>query len=325
MEFLKTVLNLFVSVSLGLALLRSYFMVNKIWKRKHERVVSESISIFAEMIGLLTASTFLLKYVVFEADVLSSINMFMEICISLTFLLIGIGYWVQFKNKPRTFWGLFKKALRLERKEAGDLFSSFLRPVGADKLLTLMHELAMVDQVLDPKEEQFIRRFAEQWNLVYIPKAMGSASNRYESYEKLRKIARDYVALTPPIDQVSQLTDILELLIKADAHVSEDESLIHDEVRGMLEHYVDEDSLGERYKVIIAPQNPVHEQAITSLLPGRQQEPCLGGTGFLVGEYHSRSFARVIAERYRSFQLFTTVEVEKLPPPLPPGMKLAAA
>ncbi len=318
-SFLKALmwlLDLFVTISIGFLIARSYFMVNKIWKRKHERVVSESISVFAELIGVTSAGLLCLKALL-ESQFLFAVERSIEIGLSSFFLLIGVGYWVASKNKPKSLWGLFKKALKLEKDEAGDLFTAFVRPVGADKVLALLHELAMVDQKLDPKEEAFIRKFAESWHLVYIPQAMGSAGDRYQSYERLRKLVADYLTLSPPNDQVSQLCDILDLLIKADADVTEEERLAHEEIRNQLAHYVDEDSLGERFKVVIAPQSAGQAANVSQLLPGTRPQPLLGGHGVIVGEYHSRSFARMVADRYRKHRLFTTVEVEKLPPPLP--------
>jgi hypothetical protein len=56
------VLEAFAYDGVAIALVKADLVANKIWSRKHERVVAESISVAAAMLGLLTAAPFLLKH-----------------------------------------------------------------------------------------------------------------------------------------------------------------------------------------------------------------------------------------------------------------------
>ncbi len=53
---------------------------------------------------------------------------------SVFLIFVGMSLWVP-GERQKGFWTLIKETLNLERREAGDLAKSFLKPSGAKNLL----------------------------------------------------------------------------------------------------------------------------------------------------------------------------------------------
>ncbi len=115
----ESVLAAFAYVGVAIAIVKAYRVANKIWIRKHERVVAESISVAAAVLGLLTAAPFLVKHSL-AGDLSSSVRTLTGLVMSCFFLSIGVGSWVRGSAKEG-FWRLLVRSLRLESREAGAL------------------------------------------------------------------------------------------------------------------------------------------------------------------------------------------------------------
>lgn len=62
MEIFQKVVYVLAFASIGFTFTRAYLASNKLWARKHESKVAESISVTAELIGLIPAIIFALNY-----------------------------------------------------------------------------------------------------------------------------------------------------------------------------------------------------------------------------------------------------------------------
>ena len=85
MELLNKIVNALVLSAVGLTLVTTYLTANKVWSRKHERVVAESISVVAQLIGAATALPFMLKYVLIDQDYYSLANISIKFSLTIFF------------------------------------------------------------------------------------------------------------------------------------------------------------------------------------------------------------------------------------------------
>jgi len=303
------VLEAFAYAGVAIALVKAYLVANKIWNRKHERVVAESISVAAAVLGLLTAAPFLLKHAL-ARDLSSSISTFTGFVMSWFFLSVGVGLWVRGTAKEG-FWRLLVRSLRLESREAGDLARAFFRPAGSREILEILSQLAMVDRSLHPAEEKFIRSFAESWKLEWSPDSSASGDTEAGTPARLLAVGEAterYLDIDPPIEQALQLRDVIHAFVSVDEHVSESEKTIVAELEQMLDAYVEGDER-PHHEVLVVPQSPEQHDAVRALLATPDPTERCGGRAFVVDSFYTESYAEAICDTYRALDLFTTVEL----------------
>ncbi|NNJ72261.1 MAG: hypothetical protein HKP09_03665 [Enterobacterales bacterium] len=309
MDSFNQIIESLVVASVAIGILTSYLTINKIWSRKSDENVAKSVSVFAALLGILSTIPFLIKYGFIDAEYKGAVKAAVSITVGFIFLLIGSGYWVNKNRKPESLWVKFKKAVKLEGHEAGDLVKAMLKPAGADKMLLILQQLALIDNKIDDKEFKFIETFANTWGISSDLDKMQTQSNTIDSsYMELRHSVVDYLNISPPEKQVRHLTDVLNALAKADKNVSEEEKFILAEINSLLDNYGTEESELKTYEVAIAPQNQDQEDLLNDLLPELVLTMNNGGKGYLVGAYHSKQFASMVCKKYRSMNLFTAIE-----------------
>ena len=233
-------IDLLVLGAIGLTLVKTYLTANKVWSRKHKKDVSESVSVSAQFIGIVTSLPFLIKYSLIDGDLMSFANMSIKLALTLFFLLIGVGLWVRVEGRE-SLWGKVKRALKLEKEESLDLIHALARPAGARTILDILRGLAMIDKNLDEREMAFIQAFADRWNInIDFRDAVESAHEQTtdQMHIELREKLSGYLSISPDPAQASQFLDILDSLVSADRNVSSEEQFILDEFRGMIEHYI---------------------------------------------------------------------------------------
>lgn len=289
-----------------LSLIQIYFIINKLWKRKHEKVVAESISISAMFISILINMSFAFKNLhdgglpQFSANIL-------WIGSSLVSTLIGMGIWVQ-ANRGVGYIQLLFRALNLERKEAGDLAKVFFKPAGAEKILEILGRMAMVDEDLDDREKEYIEHFAQEWGISVdwdqIQKYVHESGDRFE---KIKQALADYLKTSPPEDQVTQLRDVFNILVNIDEIVTEEEQLIIDELEGQIAVYLKNENELQVFQVALVPQNSEQDQAISARIPNLIRERIAGGYAYLSAPYFSERYAEMISAQYRSMNFFSVV------------------
>ena len=289
-----------------LSFFQIYFIVNKLWKRKHEQLVAESISISAMFISLFINVLFGINNIGQGGYAQLSGNL-LWIFASTISLVIGVGLFVNV-NKKTSFLKLLLKAFNMERKEAGDLAKSLFQPSSAEKILTILGRLAMIDNDLDKLEQKYIQEFADNWHIDInwdeIQKYEDTSSDRYN---KLRDSVYDYLKSSPPKDQASHLIDVISLLINADGVVSDEEAIMEAELTGIIKEYLGEGADVEVYKVAIVPQTPEQDDAIQARFSDLSRVEIAGGFAYLSETFHSEKYAEEVSKQYRSFDVFSIV------------------
>jgi hypothetical protein len=310
MNLFEQLINLLVVGAIGLTVVKTYLTANKVWSRKHKKVVSESVSVSAQLIGILTSLPFLIKYSVIDSDLMSLANMSIKLGLTLFFLMIGIGLWVRVEGHEG-FWRKVKRALKLEKEESLDLINALVRPAGARTIIDILQRLAMIDKDLDEREMAFIQEFADRWNIkIDFRKEFDSSAEQMtdQMHIDLREKLTEYLSISPDTTQASQFLDIINSLVSADKNVSDEEQFIVDEIKGMIENYISEGESKAVYNVIVVPQDREERASVRALLPNVTPRAEWGGNVYYAGVYHSRPFAEMISAKYQGLSLFSTVK-----------------
>ena len=305
MEFFKSFIGIMAYASLGFTVAAAYLKINKIWKRKHNAEVADSVSIVGNVIYLIPLSFFALNYI-FIAHWQGLIDSVIWIASGIVYILIGSRLWVQ-SHRHKTFWTRLREVLKLERSEVGDLAKSFFRPSGAEIILNILAHFAYIDRKLTVREKEFIQSFADTWhmNFDWTEHSRLEADHQPAIFFKMHKKVEYYLETSPPVTQVSQLIDVLHVLANIDESVSAQEKLILEEIDGLLLGYVSASDAQPRFAVVIAPQNKKQDSAIAALLPDIDKSEVAGGSGYMIGSYYSKDYAAIICDQYRALGFFT--------------------
>jgi hypothetical protein len=310
MNVFEQLINILVLGAIVLTVVKTYLTANKVWSRKHKKDVAESISVSAQFIGIMTSLPFLIKYMIIDSDYMSFANMSLKLGLTLFFLMIGIGVWVKMDG-DEGIWTKIKRSIKLEKQESMDLINALIRPAGARMILDILKRLAIIDKNLDQREMEFIQGFADNWGIKIDFKEEFEAAAEHpteQMHVELREEITRYLAISPDRGQASQFLDIINTLVNVDHDVSVDEKLIFDELKGMIEAYINKDKGGSVFNVIVVPQDRDERATITTLLPNVTPRAEWGGNVYYAGEYYSRAFAEMISEKYQSLNLFSTVK-----------------
>lgn len=297
-----------VKISLLISILFIYLKINKIWKRKHEQEVADSQSLIGLGIYIANCILWVSYYIFVTSDTKSMLDTSIYIFEGAVFFIIGSGVFVK-KQRGQRFWKLILRSLRLERKEADYLIKRFFNPANADKILNILHQLAMIDNELAPKERELLESFAKEWNIDYNADKLNldHHSDPANNYIRLRKSLSDYLENDPQKEQVTQLRDMMDAMILADDVVAAEEELIFNELKGIIDSYLDKQKPNTIFQVLIVPQKHEQEKLIENILPEASKIQTSGGIAFLIGSYCSSKYAEMICDQYRDMKLFTIV------------------
>jgi hypothetical protein len=305
MEFFKSFIGIMAYASLGFTVAAAYLKINKIWKRKHNAEVADSVSVVGNVVYLIPLSFFALNYI-FIAHWQGLIDSVIWIASGIVYILIGSRLWVQ-SHRHKTFWTRLQEVLKLERSEVGDLAKSFFRPSGGEIILNILAHFAYIDRKLTVREKEFIQSFADTWHMKFDwnEHSRLAVDDQPVIFIKTREKVEHYLDTSPPVKQVSQLIDVLHVLSKIDESVSAQEELILEEVDGLLLSYLNASDAQARFAVVIAPQNDGQDSAIATLLPDVKKSEVAGGSGYMIGSYYSHDYADMICNQYRALGFFT--------------------
>ncbi len=309
-SFEKTVSAL-TFLAVGFTLLGMYLRVNKIWKRKHDREVAASQSLIAlamsMALNIIWCINFILRsdYGAFADTAL----MMIEACV---LFIIGTGLFVR-EKKGLSLRILITQALRLERSEAGYLLKTMTGTAQAEAIIGLLQKISAIDNDIDAREHKLINHFAACWKIDLAPAGIvNDPRSLKDKFSDIRENLVVYLSQSPPDEQVSHVRDIMRRLIDADTHVTPEESLVFDELSGMMDRYMGGDSKQVRYNVVIIPQNPSHDAQILALRPDIKRVDFLGGYAYIINTFFSRQYAEMISQEYRDNHLLTTVHREEM-------------
>ncbi|MFA7326657.1 MAG: hypothetical protein WC121_08340 [Candidatus Kapaibacterium sp.] len=307
-DFISIILVL-TQLSVFVTTVQVYLRINKIWKRKHEEEVAASQSITGILLLIGNCVLWIFYYIWVETDMLSIVDTTLYLVESFVFLLISTGLWVKGKSS-RNLWHLAKSALKLEKKESTYLLKKMFKPSNGEIIISILHQIAMIDDDLDPKEREIIEAFAKEWNINYSVDEMNKNRKDGDSYNfiLLRDSMTNYLATNPPKEQALHMQSMIEALITADNVVSEEEELIQTELIGLIVEYTTEGKAQEnKYSVLIVPQNLEHHEVVETIIPNTIRVNTSGGVAYSIGSYYSKKYAEMVCDQYRKINLFTIV------------------
>ena len=286
MEFFKSYIGIVAYASLGFTVVAAYLKINKIWKRKHNAEVADSVSIVGNVVYLVPLSFFALNYIVM-AHWQGLIDSLIWITSGVVYVLIGSRLWVR-SQRHKSFWTRLKEVLKLEGSEVGDLAKSFFRPSGGEIILEILAHFAYIDNKLTKREQEFIQSFVDTWHMNFDWKEHKKIAEVDQSarFIKTRDAVEQYLETSPPVAQVAQLIDVLDALVKIDDTVSTEEELILEEVNGLLLDYIEGPVGHAKFAVVVAPQNDNQDSAIAALLVGVDKTQVAGGSGYTIGSVY---------------------------------------
>ena len=139
MALFQPSLSLLVYASSGFVVAEIYLTLNKLWSRKHEPQVVESISPMSKLVGLVPVTVFAIDGVMRQLWVVAIVNG-LWIMARTVQLLIGIGLWEAGRRRI-SLWVMLRRALSQERSELGDLLKALVRPTGARQIVDILGKL----------------------------------------------------------------------------------------------------------------------------------------------------------------------------------------
>ena len=198
------------------------------------------------------------------------------------------------------------------REQLGDSVSAFMRSAkGATELMAIFAAIAGVDRQIDAREIALIEEFANGWN-IRAPNLKEGVTKAPGDVLELRKCVANYLKIAPPVEQATELLDVLHKLVNADEKITEEEEIVLDEVTAMIMGYVTHSDEQGGYEVVIVPQTDEQKAAVESLLVGVEATSMRGGTVYSVGRFYSAKYADVVCDKYVALGLFTTrIEVQQ--------------
>ena len=304
MTALESVVRFLVAIGVVIAAVSNYLIINKLWKRKHLKDVAESVSISAALLGLFTAIPLLIQGAVYDRTPMPALKTAIGIVTGIVFVMIGSGMWVR-GNRETPFRQLLLRALRLEKKESGDLIKAIGRPKGASKILDILELMAKLDRHVHESEIALLNQFASDWK-IDRPNLTAGRVLEDSTLLEVRKAVEDYLALQPPHEQAAHLLDVLNLFVKADDDVSHEERVVIEEVNGQIQTYVGGDTVDRQtYEVVIVPQSAQQFEAVEAIIPGAAVSERRGGKVISVGTFYSHDYAEAVCQKYIALGLFT--------------------
>ena len=304
MSPLESVVRFLVAIGVLIAAVSNYLIINKLWKRKHLKDVAESVSISAALLGLFTAIPLLIQGAVYDQTPMPALKTAIGIVTGVIFVMIGSGMWVR-GNRETPFRQLLLRSLRLEGKESADLIKAMSRPKGASHIIRILELMAKLDRHVHESEIELLRRFAADWSLDPPDLAEGKVVEDSTLLE-VRAAVEEYLGLQPPHEQAAHLLDVLNLFAKADDEVSPEERVVVDEVNGLIQDYVGDDTIERQtFEVVIVPQSAEQFEAVEALIPGARVSERRGGKVISVGTFFSQEYAEAVCQKYIALGLFT--------------------
>jgi hypothetical protein len=306
-EILEQVVYILAFASVGITGVKVYHLGNKMWTRKHERSVAESISVTGYLMGLLPDVILGLNFLIYR-QWQALLSYILYISFAVMSILIGSKLWVE-GERQKGLWTLLKQALQNDTEEAGNFAKSFIKPSEAKTIIKILLQIALINEVLEPRSKEYIQFFANNWNIDCDWDEL--TSNRTcasdVNYIKLRQDLSDYLATNPPDKQVSQLKDIISVLVNIDEELSEQEQLILAELNGLFFRYLDKHDNFEVYHVVVSLQSKRQEEVIATSCPELSRYAVAEGHAYHSGPFYSKQYAEIICKQYRSLNLFSIV------------------
>ena len=288
-------------VGLVISIVTAYLKLNKLWSRRHSSEVTQSISVSAYGLDLVVYFCYGVNFYVLGVTH-GTADAVLWFVYASVILLIGTGLWVR-GGRKLSFWSRAKQALLLEKGEVGNLVNSIIHPSHLEEIFEILRGFAAIDGHISPDEHRLLVSFAERWGIPY--ERTSSSNSGVVSMQRIVKAVEQYLDLAPGAEQVGELMDLINAVIRADDVESDEERMLRNEIRGMFAAYNADNDIDHRYRVILAPQNADQERAIIDLLDTPTRLEIAGGFGFLVDAFYSKEYATMVRDQYRRLGFFT--------------------
>ena len=207
MSLFEKLIGVLVSGALIFSLIKGYLTVNKIWKRRKNEEVANSISIVAAMLGFAVGFPFLLNSLFITNDYFSAGKSVVALILATVFTLIGTGYFVD-KNRGVGLFTLIGRALKLEGRESGELITDMLRPTGASKINEILKKLAAIDDDIAKEEIDLINQFSRKWG-INLPELKPGKPEEVTNLVELKGLVQAYLNEGPDTDVAQGLVDLI--------------------------------------------------------------------------------------------------------------------
>lgn len=315
------VISAIILVSIVITVLGKYMTINKIWVRKHEKEVADSVSVSALILELVYTVPFLFVSIKHfdpnflmknSADVIRDL---VAIVVGVVLFLIGVGYWI---NNGLSFKDKFYRALKMDRKEFKSLLKDVVNPGGINNIFRVLCMFAIVDNELHEKEVELLKQFAGEYNLDYeatmteVQKEFANSSDAM-TMNHLQQQVLDYISTSPPKNIIIWLQDLIDKIIRADDIITEEEEIVSSEILAALNHYLDgSDKKIQMHHILLIPQDKEEEDAILAIdskLEKSKAQIFGSKKAYVADSYFSERFAEIVREKYVNlFKCFVTIE-----------------
>lgn len=316
-----SLLNITLSVFIILTVLSKYMMLNKVWVRKHESEVADSVSVSALIIDVVVTIPFLFaSFNHFDTNLMvkSSSDIIRDSVLIITTLmmfLIGIGYWI---NNGLSFKAKFKRALKMDRKEFKSLLKDVVMPGSITDIFRVLCMFAIIDNELHEQEVELLQQFAGEYDINY-DEVMGEVQEEFAQKSEsigmghLKLQVEKYLETSPPKNVVIWLQDLIDKIIRADNVVTEEEDIVSSEILAELQNYVEGDNVKkEMFHILLIPQDKDEEESILAIDSKLEQSRAqLFGSkkAYVVDSFFSERFAEIVRAKYLNlFKCFVTIE-----------------
>jgi GAF domain-containing protein/CRP-like cAMP-binding protein len=178
-----------------------------------------------------------------------------------------------------------------------------------DQVLRILKQVVMIDGRPADGEIQLIRRVIRSMGgsaKAEDVRAELLASERTD-FATLRLATVEYLDSSPPYLQVARLRDLVNLVVDAGGTASDGKRLMLGELSGLLVEHLDRDETAVPFQVVVVPQSEEQDGAIRALLPSASRIETGYGFAYLCDTFHSREYAEMICNRYRSLRMFALV------------------
>ncbi|HEY9614514.1 hypothetical protein [Allocoleopsis sp.] len=305
MKFIEILLQWSIYLSVAINAIVVYLNINKMWSRKQEPVVADSISVAAQLISFVTIIPFLINYSL-KGNYGDALYQFLWFVYTGFLIITGIGFWVK-EHRYLGIWQKLIRAVNQDKNEVGNLVKSIISFPENHQIVAILHRLAWLDDELDQREREYLHLFTNQLGIDSELILDGKPPEEgIDKFNTLHQLVQDYLAIQPPTEQVQLLGDLVQALIAADEKITPEEEVIAEEIGGMVDNSAKRNQT-TYYGIVIHPKNQEQETEIVRAIPEAKAECLLGDRAFVAGIFHTRRYAELVSESYRDRGWFTVV------------------
>lgn len=307
MDTLEKIIRIFTFIAIAIASVEVYLKINKIWRRKHQKVVAQSLSLYGLSLAIFTLIIWAMYFAI-KGEVIAMVDALIYLTEASVLFIIGTGLWVK-GFRQFNFWTRLKRMLSFERKEVDYLIKKIFKPSKPELIINILEQLAFIDDDLSDKEKIIIQAFAKQWDIREPTFDIDSYKkiSKVDKYIRLYKKFEEYLSTMPPHNQATQMIDIMTVLINADNIITEEETVIYNELAGMIHNYLNNQDSDLLFHVLIFPQFERHFKKITEELSEAKNIHLSGGEAYYAGGYYSKDYSYMVCNHFRDLGLPTVV------------------